>query len=222
MPGGLIAGTQTGSGAPTTTANRNGTGTPEITTRKLRRGSLVPAGSSVLRVLITQAQAAEILGCHVSLIGKLVARGELTSRGRTGRASLDRDQVLEVLAEREERSRARTPPRRRKGRFEPPDAEHDWLTSVQAAELLGVSVVAVNVRCRRGRLPFVEKAGRRWFRRDHLELVRHADLVKRPAALGQEMALQGQHHEGAGAASVVAPRIERRPDPTRTPPRPSR
>ena len=129
---------------------------------------------------ITQTQAAEILGCHVSLIGKLVARGELTSRGRTGRASLDRDQVLEVLAEREERSRARTPPRRRKGRFEPPDAEHDWLTSAQAAELLGVSAVAVNLRCRRGRLPFVEKAGRRWFRRDHLELVRHADLVKRP------------------------------------------
>ena len=56
-----------------------------------------------------------------------------------------------------------------------------WLTSAQAAELLGVSVVAVNKRCRRGRLPFVEKAGRRWFRRDHLELVRHADLVKRPA-----------------------------------------
>ena len=135
----------------------------------------------MLPVWITQAQAAEILGCHVSLIGKLVARSELTSRGRSGRASLDRDQVLEVLAEREERSRARTPPRRRKGRFEPPDAAHDGLTSAQAAELLGVSAVAVKLRCRRGRLPFVEKAGRRWFRRDHLELVRHADLVKRPS-----------------------------------------
>src|SRR3954454_9782347 len=98
-----------------------------------------------------------------------------------GKASLDRDQVLEVLAEREEQSRARTPRGQRKGRFEPPDAEHDWLTSAQAAELFGVSVVAVNVWCRRGRLPFVEKAGRRWFRRDHLEVVRHADLVKRPA-----------------------------------------
>jgi predicted site-specific integrase-resolvase len=59
-----------------------------------------------------------------------------------------------------------------------PDAEHDWLTSVQAAELLDVSSVAVNRRCRRGRLPFVEQAGRRWFRRDHLELVKRADLVK--------------------------------------------
>jgi hypothetical protein len=66
------------------------------------------------------------------------------------------------------------------GRYEPPDAEHDWVTGVQAAEILGVRTVAVNKRCRRGRLPFVEKAGRRWFRRDHLELVRQADLVKRP------------------------------------------
>ena len=111
---------------------------------------------------ITQPQAATLLGCHVSLIGKLVAKGELTSRGRTGRASLDRDQVLKLRAEREQRSRdPKIPPRQRKGWSEPPHTEHDWLTSVQAAELLGVSVVAVNKRCRHGRLPFVEKVGRR-------------------------------------------------------------
>ena len=69
---------------------------------------------------------------------------------------------------------------KRKGWSEPPDAVHEWLSSVQAAELLGVSTVAVNRRCRRGRLPFVEKAGRRWFRRDHPELVKRADLGKRP------------------------------------------
>ena len=50
---------------------------------------------------ITQLQAAEILGCDVSLIGKLVAKGELTSRVREGRASLDRDQVLEMRVKRE-------------------------------------------------------------------------------------------------------------------------
>ena len=133
---------------------------------------------------ITQPKAAEILGCHVSLIGKLVAKGELTSRGRTGRASLDRDQVRELRAKREERAQAPKKPRRKRtGWSEPPNAEHDWLTSVQAAELLGVSTVAVNKRARRGRLPFVEKAGRRWFRRDHLELVKHADLVKRSTVI---------------------------------------
>lgn len=131
---------------------------------------------------IAQPQAAEILGCHVSLIGKLVAKGKLTSRGRPGQASLDRDQVLRLRAEREERAREpKHPPRQRKGWSEPPDAEHDWMTSVQAAELLGVGVVAVNKRGRHGRLPFVEKVGRRSFRRDHLELVKHADLVERLA-----------------------------------------
>jgi hypothetical protein len=43
------------------------------------------------------------------------------------------------------------------GWSEPPDADRDWLTSVQGADLLGVSAVAVNKRCRQGRLPFVEK-----------------------------------------------------------------
>lgn len=134
-------------------------------------------------VWITQQQAADLLGCHVSLIPKLIARGELASRGRVGRSSIDRDQVLELRAKREERDKRPKPaPRQRTGRYDPPDSEHEWLTGAQAAELLGVSTVAVSKRCRRGRLPFVEKAGRRWFRRDHLELVRHADLVKRPSS----------------------------------------
>jgi len=55
-------------------------------------------------VWITQTEAAEILDCHVSLIGKLVAKGQLTSRGRAGRPSLDRDQVLELRAKRERRA----------------------------------------------------------------------------------------------------------------------
>lgn len=113
-----------------------------------------------------------------------------------------------------------TPPRQHKGRCEPPDAEHDWLTSAHAAELLGVSAVAVNLRCRRGRLPFVEKAGRRWFRRDHLELVRHADLVKRSAAKEQEVALQGRRPWPACGCGAFAygPRSGS-PDPIRTRPR---
>jgi hypothetical protein len=115
---------------------------------------------SVLPVWITQPQAAEILGVHPQTVAKMVARGDLNSRGRTGRASLARDQVLKLRAEREERSRApKNPPRQGTGWSEPPDAEHDWLTSVQAAELLGVSTVTVHKRCRGGRLPFVEKVG---------------------------------------------------------------
>jgi hypothetical protein len=51
-----------------------------------------------MRERITQRQAAEILGCHVSLVGKLVARGALTSRG--GKGSLDRAQVVKLARDR--------------------------------------------------------------------------------------------------------------------------
>ena len=125
---------------------------------------------------ITQQQAADILGCHVSLIGKLVARGDLTPRGREGRASFDRDQVIGLRGLREQRERDRKARRRRPrvGRMEPPDDGQVWLSTAQVAELLGVSVVAVNKRCRCGRLPYVEKAGRRWIRLDLLEQVERA------------------------------------------------
>lgn len=45
---------------------------------------------------ITQPQAAEILGCHVSLIGKLVAKGELTSRGQGPKVDADAFHVVHV------------------------------------------------------------------------------------------------------------------------------
>jgi excisionase family DNA binding protein len=63
---------------------------------------------------------------------------------------------------------------------QPPDEEHVWLRTREAAEFMGVSQPAISQWARAGRLPFVEHGCRRWFRRDHLELVRHADLVKRP------------------------------------------
>jgi hypothetical protein len=44
---------------------------------------------------------------------------------------------------------------------------------------MGVGAAAVNVRARRGRLPSAFHDGRRWFRRDHLELVKHADEARR-------------------------------------------
>ena len=47
---------------------------------------------------------------------------------------------------------------------------------------MGVTESAIVKRARKGRLPFVEYEGRRWSRRDHLVLVKHADLVKRPRA----------------------------------------
>jgi excisionase family DNA binding protein len=130
---------------------------------------------------ITQREAGEILGVHKSRVAKLVAKGALQSRG--GRqASLDCAQVV-ALAEwragapqraqeaREQRAAARKAAQRW---GKPPDDEHEWLGTSDVAQLLGVSRVAVNQRINRGRLPFTEHGGRRWIRRDLLELVERA------------------------------------------------
>jgi hypothetical protein len=90
--------------------------------------------------------------------------------------------VRRLPAGERERDRA-VRPRPSAGRSEPLDDGNLWLTTAQVAELLGVSVVAVNKRCRSGRVPYVEKAGRRWLRMDLLEqveLARAAQQLRSP------------------------------------------
>ena len=59
-----------------------------------------------------------------------------------------------------------------------PDHVHEWLSPRQVAELLGVTRPAVQGRIRRGTLPAVESGGRFWVRRDLLEQVEAARLVR--------------------------------------------
>jgi predicted XRE-type DNA-binding protein len=135
---------------------------------------------------ITQHKAAEILGVHKSRVAKLVAQGNLKSRGGR-KASLDRSEVA-ALAEwragapqRAQEARAHRAAERAAERTwrSPPDDDHDWLSVSQVAELLGVTRVAVGKRCARGRLPYTEHGGMRWVRRDLLELVQNARKAKR-------------------------------------------
>ena len=128
---------------------------------------------------ITQREAADILGCHVSLIPKMLRRGDLTSRPE--RPSLRRADVEAVRDRRLALVAAQTN-RPDKREVQPPDNVHDWLLAPEAGEFMGVGPEAVRVRARRGKLPSELHEGRRWFRRDHLELVRRADHVKRGAA----------------------------------------
>jgi excisionase family DNA binding protein len=129
---------------------------------------------------LTHEQAAVILECHVSNVAKLVAK----ANGRPGRVrdgSLDRSDV-EALAERRARDRealaART--RRRYQRIDyRPDTDHVWLSPRQVAELLGVTRPAVQGRIHRGTLPATENGGRFWVRRDLLEQVKAARLVRK-------------------------------------------
>ena len=60
----------------------------------------------------------------------------------------------------------------------------NWLDAYAVAALMGVGREAVRVRARRGKLPSELHDGRRWFRRDHPELVKQADRVRRGCWLG--------------------------------------
>lgn len=128
---------------------------------------------------LTYAEAAEILGCHVSNVPKLIRKGDLTSNGAhgPGARSLSRPEV-ERLAERRRQPRLVTKPRRVPPRVDNrPDAAHEWLTASQVARLLGLTRPAVAKRIQRERLPAVHTGGRWWVRRDLLEQVEAARLV---------------------------------------------
>lgn len=124
-------------------------------------------------------EAAEILSVHMSAVPKMIRRGDL--RPRSQRPRLARADVLVLRDARAAHDAARAaalasqPP-------QPPASEHEWLTADLAAEMMGVGPEAVRVRARRGKLPSELHDGRRWFRKDHLELVRRADQVKRGKA----------------------------------------
>ena len=128
---------------------------------------------------VTYAQAATILGCHVSNVPKLIRRGLLTSTGQRG-GSLNRDQVEALAQARAKESAALTRRPRGYQRVDHrPDQDHEWLTPRQVAELVGVTPTAVRQRIHRERLPAVENGGRYWVRRDLLEQVEAARLVWR-------------------------------------------
>lgn len=114
---------------------------------------------------VTHREAAKLLRVHVSLIPKMLRRGDLASRRQ--RPSLARDQVLELAVARSLES-AELERRRSTGRPagpRPPDEAHEWLTAPAAAAVLGCTQVALHGRAH---------AGRRWFRLDLLELLLRA------------------------------------------------
>ena len=131
---------------------------------------------------LTYAQAADVLGCHVSNVAKLVAKGRIPLHVEPGarRGYLLREEV-ESLAE-----ARRVAAVARKGRVHRrplvdrrPDAEHDWLTPSEVGRLIGMTQQGVLARARRGALPATRNGGRWWIRRDHLEQVEAARLVGR-------------------------------------------
>lgn len=116
----------------------------------------------------------------MSSIPKMLRRGDLTKRPQ--RPILNRAEVLAYRDARRAAQAALVAARERaKEPYQPtpPDQEHDWLLADAAAAVMGISRVAMNARANRGQVPSVKADGRRWYRRDHLELVLRAAAAKR-------------------------------------------
>lgn len=133
---------------------------------------------------ITNREAAAILGVHMSAVPKMIRRGDLTPRER--RPQLARNEVEELRDRRAQPKPPKpTPDPKPRHVPKPPDQEHDWLNADEAAELLGLGRSGVIYRAQLDKLPNEKHDGRRWFRRDHLELVKRAASVKRRALRDQ-------------------------------------
>ncbi len=109
---------------------------------------------------VTLNEAAEILGCSISTVRRLV----LTARGRHGNPELDDVLVranVEALAT-EVYS----------WRLHIDDADPYWLTGQRAADALGLSRARLSQLAAESRIPFVRhQDGTRMYRRSQLEMI---------------------------------------------------
>lgn len=131
---------------------------------------------------ITHAQAAVLLGCHISNIGKLVGKGQLHSTGMRGPGvgTLDLDEVLHLREQRARLVASRRAAEEARRQHDPPADGNEWLTTAQVAERLGVTRGAVTSRVRHDTVPHVRRGKRVWIRADHLEVWQRAKLVAGP------------------------------------------
>lgn len=135
---------------------------------------------------ISFAGAARLLGCSTATIGYHARVGHLEQRPvtSTGHPSL---RLTSVLTFGEHRARDREA---RANRSEPlrasapPDDHHVWLDTATVAIMLAISDSRVRQLARRGSLPFITRGKRRrWFRRDHVEVIAAARAARESHAL---------------------------------------
>lgn len=132
-----------------------------------------------MSIRLTYAEAAEILGVHVSAVPKIVRRGELHAERRRDGALL-RSEVEELAAQRRARREELESRAGKRRQVDPrPDADHEWFRPREVAELVGISEQGVRKRLARGTMPAVRKGSRWWVRADQLANVERARLASK-------------------------------------------
>ncbi len=121
---------------------------------------------------VTQAEAAHILGCHLTTVHRLIAQGVL--KWEPGRhRQLSREEVERVAVQRW----------RRRDPDAPDDGVSYWVTAKQAGEILGVGRTRVGQLVNSEQLPCVRTArGERLSRRAQVEVIANARLSRRLGA----------------------------------------
>lgn len=110
---------------------------------------------------LSGAEAAEILGISEMSVARLVMQGVLHKQVKHQRRGLDLAEVERVSLERYRRGHPY------------------WLTTREAAAVLGVSDERVRQLVAADRLPCVERKGRRLFRRPQVDVIANAREARR-------------------------------------------
>ena len=141
---------------------------------------------------VSRKEAADLIGCPITIVSRAVERGEIERRAADRYApSLRRTSVETFAQERwpllvqQRRDRQAAAARRREepGRRErPPDAVHVWLSRTVTALLLGVSQNHLSRLTTDGKIPHTRVGQRVWYRRDHAELAAAARAFNNQAA----------------------------------------
>lgn len=121
---------------------------------------------------VTFVQAGRMIGCSQQTVQALARAGRFDRRRAASRRfpPLGRSSVERVSAEAEgKRATARRLAAEREERVRPPDDEHVWLSTGEAAALIGWTTVWIRIRARDERIPGTFKGRRWWFRREDIE-----------------------------------------------------
>lgn len=124
---------------------------------------------------VSQVEAAEIAGCSSRTVLAAAKAGRIEQRQvPRGFPSLSRASVETFAEQWQQRAEKREVIGARRPASSRPDDDHTWLSSAETADILGISRRRVDQLAKRESLPFVQAGRRRWFRQDHIDLVKRA------------------------------------------------